>query len=91
MPSVGSVADAYDNALAETSIGLYKTEAIRPDSPFRTGPIQTIADLEEITSNWVDWYNNSRLMHRIGLIPPARAEANHYRQDRDHKPVAALK
>jgi putative transposase len=91
LASVGSVADAYDNALAETSIGLYKTEAVRPDSPFRTGPINTLADLEKLTSEWVDWYNNHRLMHRIGLIPPARAEANHYRQERDHNPVAALK
>jgi len=91
LPSVGSVGDALDNALAETTIGLYKTEAIRADSPFRDGPIQTLADLEELTSSWVDWYNNARLMHRIGLIPPARAEAEHYRQERDHNPVATLK
>ena len=64
--SVGSVGDAYDNALAETTIGLYKTECVRPGSPFRNGPIRTLAGLEEITSAWVHWYNTERLMHRLG-------------------------
>jgi transposase InsO family protein len=76
--SVGSVGDAYDNALAETTIGLYKTECVRPGSPFRNGPIRTLADLEEITSAWVHWYNNERLMHRLGRKPPAEAEAGHW-------------
>jgi putative transposase len=76
--SVGSVGDAYDNALAETTIGLYKTECIRDGSPFRTGPITTLADLENITSAWVHWYNNHRLMHRLGRRPPAEAEASYY-------------
>ena len=91
LPSVGSIADAFDNALAETTIGLYKTEAIRVDSPFRLGPIQTLADLEQVTSAWVHWYNNHRLMHRIGLMSPARVEAKNYSEKRDHEPVAALK
>jgi transposase InsO family protein len=52
-PSIGSVGDALDNGLAETTIGLYKTECIREGSPFRTGPIRTLADLEDITSAWV--------------------------------------
>src|SRR5262249_2375690 len=56
-PSIGTVGDAYDNALAETTIGLYKTECIREGSPFRAGPLITLADLEEITSAWVHWYN----------------------------------
>jgi transposase InsO family protein len=77
-PSIGSVGDAYDNALAETTIGLYKTEAIRDGSPFRSGPIATLADLEEITSAWVAWYNRDRLMHRLGRRPPAEAEADYY-------------
>ena len=77
-PSIGSVGDAYDNALAETTIGLYKTECIRDGSPFRRGPIHTLADLEEITSAWVHWYNTRRLMHRLGRIPPAEAEAAYY-------------
>jgi putative transposase len=78
--SVGSVGDAYDNALAETTIGLYKTECTREGSPFRTGPIQSLADLEEATSAWVHWYNNHRLMHRLGRRPPAEAEAEYYQQ-----------
>ena len=77
-PSIGTVGDALDNALAETTIGLYKTECIRDGSPFWTGPIATLADLEEITSAWVHWYNTQRLMHRIGRIPPAEAEAVHH-------------
>jgi transposase InsO family protein len=76
--SIGSVGDALDNALAETTIGLYKTECIREDSPFRTGPIATLADLEEVTSAWVAWYNHDRLMHRLGRRPPAEAEADYY-------------
>lgn len=76
--SVGTVGDALDNALAETTIGLYKTECVREGSPFRNGPIGTLADLENITSAWVAWYNATRLMHRLGRIPPAEAEANYY-------------
>jgi transposase InsO family protein len=82
-PSVGTVGDALDNALAETTIGLYKTECIREDSPFRAGPIRTLADLEKITSAWVHWYNTSRLMHRLGRRPPAEAEAQYYQQAKD--------
>jgi transposase InsO family protein len=79
-PSVGSVGDAYDNALAETTIGLYKTECVRDGSPFRTGPITVLADIEEITSAWVAWYNHDRLMHRLGRRPPAEAEASYHTQ-----------
>ena len=78
--SVGSVGDAYDNALAETTIGLYKTECTRDGSPFRDGPIATLADLEQATSAWVHWYNNQRLMHRLGRRPPAEAEAEYHQQ-----------
>ena len=77
-PSVGTVGDALDNALCETTIGLYKTECIRDGSPFRTGPIRTLTDLENITSAWVAWYNERRLMHRLRRIPPAEAEADYY-------------
>jgi putative transposase len=76
--SIGTVGDALDNALAETTIGLYKTECVRDGSPFRTGPISTLSDLEEITSAWVHWYNNARLMHRLGRRPPAEAEAEYW-------------
>ena len=67
-PSIGTVGDALDNALCETTIGLYKTECIREGSPFRNGPIRTLADLDDITSAWVAWYNAHRLMHRLGRI-----------------------
>ncbi len=51
--------------------------AANPGSPFRNGPIRTLADLEEITSAWVHWYNTERLMHRLGRRPPAEAEAGY--------------
>ena len=57
IPSVGTVGGALDNGLCETTIGLYKTECVREGSPFRTGPIDTLTDLENITSAWVAWYN----------------------------------
>jgi putative transposase len=78
IPSIGTVGDALDNALCETTIGLYKTECVRAGSPFRAGPIRTLADLENMTSAWVSWYNTTRLMHRLGRIPPAEAEAEYY-------------
>jgi putative transposase len=86
-PSVGSVGDAYDNALAETTIGLYKTECIREDSPFRHGPLHTLDDVEDITAAWVHWYNTSRLMHRLGRRPPAEAEADYYAGRQDGQPA----
>ncbi len=74
-PSVGTVGDSYDNALAETIIGLYKTELIR-----RRGPWKGLDDVEYATLEWVDWFNHRRLLEPIGDIPPAEYEANHYRQ-----------
>ncbi|MDQ1307842.1 MAG: putative transposase [Actinomycetota bacterium] len=81
---IGSVGDAFDNALAETTIGLYKTECIRADSPFRTGPLTRLADVEAITAAW---YNNHRLMHRLGRRPPAEYEAAYYANITDRKPA----
>ena len=78
IPSIGTVGDALDNALAETTMGLYKTECTRDGSPFRPGPLRALADLEEATSAWVHWYNTSRLMHRLGRRPPAEAEAAYW-------------
>jgi len=72
-PSVGSVGDSYDNALAETINGLFKAEVI-----WRRGPWRTMEAVEYATLEWVDWYNNRRLMEPIGNIPPAEAEANYY-------------
>jgi putative transposase len=73
-PSVGSIGDSYDNAMAESIIGLFKTELIR-----RHGPWRSLDAVELATLEWVDWYNNRRLFEAIGDIPPAEAEANHYR------------
>ena len=69
-----------NNALAETTIGLYKTECVREGSPFRTGPLLTLADLEGITSAWVHWYNTSRLMadaHRRSRGPVQQPIGQH--------------
>jgi hypothetical protein len=72
-PSVGSVGDSYDNALAETVIGLFKTEVIH-----RRGPWRSLDAVECATLEWVDWFNHRRLLEPIGNIPPAEAEANYY-------------
>ena len=82
-PSVGSVGDSYDNALAETINGLFKAEVIH-----RRGPWRSLEAVEFATLEWVDWFNNRRLLELIGNIPPAEAEANHY-ATLDDMPVAA--
>jgi transposase InsO family protein len=74
-PSVGSVGDSYDNALAETINGLYKAEVIHRRSSW-----QTPDDVEWATLQWVDWFNNRRLLEPIGNIPPAEAEAAYHSQ-----------
>ncbi len=73
--SVGSVGDSYDNALAETIIGLYKTEVIR-----RRGPWRNIDAVEYATLEWVEWFNHRRLLEPIGHVPPAQLEQAYYRQ-----------
>jgi len=75
VPSVGSVGDSYDNALAETIIGLYKTEVIH-----HRGPWRHLEAVEYATLEWVDWFNHRRLLESIGHIPPAELEAAYYRQ-----------
>ena len=72
-PSVGSVGDSYDNALAETINGLYKAEIIH-----RRGPWRSLEAVEFATLEWVDWFNNRRLLEPIGNIPPAEAEERYY-------------
>jgi len=72
-PSVGSVGDSYDNALAETINGLYKAEVIH-----RRGPWRSFEAVEFATLEWVDWFNNRRLLEPNGNIPPAEAEENYY-------------
>ena len=73
--SVGSRGDAYDNALAESVIGLFKTEVIR-----RQGPWRSVETVEFATLAWVDWFNTRRLLEPIGYVPPAEYEAQYYRQ-----------
>ncbi len=72
-PSVGSVGDSYDNALAESVIGLYKTEVIR-----RRGPWKDLEAVEFATLEWVEWFNNRRLLEPIGNMPPAEREETYY-------------
>lgn len=85
-PSVGSVGDSYDNALAETINGLYKAEVIH-----RRGPWRSFEAVEFATLEWVDWFNHRRLLEPIGNIPPAEAEANYYAATAamDNIPMAA--
>ncbi len=72
-PSVGSRGDSYDNALAESVIGLFKTEVIQ-----RKGPWRHAEAVEFATLRWVDWFNNRRLLEPIGHVPPAEYEAQYY-------------
>lgn len=74
-PSVGSRGDSYDNALAESVIGLFKTEVIR-----RRGPWRSLEAVELATLTWVDWFNTRRLLEPIGYVPPAESEARYYQQ-----------
>jgi putative transposase len=80
--SIGTVGDAYDNALMESTIGLYKTELIKPRGPWRS-----LADVELATAEYVDWFNTRRLHTAIGGVPPAEYEAAYYAQNQP-KPEA---
>jgi putative transposase len=75
--SIGTVADAYDNAVMESIIGLFKTEAIATTA-FHNGPFKTLVDIEYATAGWVDWYNNRRLHNSRGMITPAEFEQADY-------------
>ena len=72
-PSVGSRGDSFDNALAESVIGLYKTEVIRHEGPWRN-----LDAVEFSTLEWVDWFNHQRLLEPIGYVPPAEFEEEYY-------------
>jgi transposase InsO family protein len=74
-PSTGTVGDSYDNALAETIIGLYKTEVI-----YHRGPWRSLEAVEYATLEWVDWFNNRRLLEPIGNVPPAEFEMQYLQQ-----------
>ena len=85
-PSVGSVGDSYDNALAESVIGLFKTEVIR-----RRGPWRHLEAVEFATLEWVDWFNNRRLLEPIGYVPPVEFEKMYYRGQEGQAIVAGLR
>lgn len=80
--SIGSVGDAYDNALAESIIGLFKTEVVN-----RHGPFKTIAQVEYALMESFDWYNNARLHSRLGYLTPAEYEAAYYAQQPPRRPA----
>jgi transposase InsO family protein len=84
-PSVGSVGDSYDNALAESVIGLYKTEVI-----YRLGPWRSCEHVEFETLDWVDWFNNRRLLEPIGNIPPVEFEDIYYQSQKTPAMVVGL-
>jgi len=83
--SVGSVGDSYDNALAESVIGLFKTEVIR-----RRGPWRSIDAVEYATLAWVDWFNNRRILEPIGYVPPIEFEEAYYRAASEPAKVVGL-
>jgi transposase InsO family protein len=76
-PSIGTVGDAYDNALMESIIGLFKTEAITT-TVFHDGPYKTLADVEYVAAGWVDWYNHRRLHGSLDWLTPVEYEQNYY-------------
>ncbi|MGV9680887.1 IS3 family transposase [Nocardia sp. NPDC003482] len=80
--SIGSVGDAYDNALAESIIGLFKTEVVN-----RHGPFKTLTEVEFALMEWADWYNNARLHSRLGYLSPAEYEAAYYSQQSPRRPA----
>ena len=84
-PFVGSRGDSYDNALAESVIGLYKTEVIQRCGPWR-GP----EAVEFATLDWVDWFNHRRLLEPIGYVPPAEYEAQYHQQQAEIVTLGAL-
>jgi transposase InsO family protein len=86
-PSIGSIGDAYDNALMECVIGLFKTECIRT-TVFHDGPYRSVHDAEYATAGWVDWYNQRRLHSSLGYLTPTEFEQAHYAAlNREPEPV----
>ena len=88
-PSIGSVGDSYDNALAETVTGYYKTELVR--GPARPGPWKTVEDLELATLGWVHWHNTQRLRGYLGDIPPGEFEQAFFADQADREQLVGIK
>ena len=88
-PSIGTVGDSYDNALAETVNGYYKAELVR--GPARLGPWKTVEDLELATLGWVHWHNTQRLHGYLGDVPPAEFEQAFYADQTDHTQLVGIK
>ncbi|QEP06383.1 transposase [Glutamicibacter sp. ZJUTW] len=78
IPSIGSIGDAFDNAAAETVMGLFKNEAVARDSPFRTGTLAAKADVDDLVVEWVQWYNHARLHSTLGYRTPVEFEELYY-------------
>ena len=89
IPSIGSVGDAYDNAAAETEMGLFKNEAVAKGSPFRTGALKTESDVIEVVFDWVHWYNNERLHSTLEHQTPEEFERTYYAEISGSLPDAA--
>jgi putative transposase len=87
-PSIGTIGDSFDNALAETVNGYYKTELIY--GPARTGPWKTTEDVELATLSWVHWHNTTRLHGYLGDVPPAEFEATFYATTRTDQPLVEI-
>ena len=88
-PSIGTVGDSYDNALAETVNGYYKTELVR--GPARSGPWRTVEDLELATLGWVHWHNTQRLDGYLGDVPPVEFEETFYAGHTTAAPLVGIK
>ena len=88
VPSIGSIGDSFDNALAETVNGYYKSELIY--GPARTGPWKTVEDVELATLGWVHWHNTSRLHGYLNDVPPAEFEAAFYDAQRTGQPLVGI-
>jgi putative transposase len=84
LASIGSVGDSYDNAMAESVIGLYKLECVRRDGPFRS-----VDDLELASLSWVDWFNHHRPHSMIGSVPPVEYENQHHHHNQPDQPPLA--